>query len=82
MKKVLLFSYAEVPFIFAQRSKQSNINREQHKKKPAYYVTKVELLNDDTSSSSSGGRGIDESITSVALANILKDVEKSYDKGK
>ena len=35
----------------------------------AYEVTKVELLNDDTPSSSSGGRGIDEKITSVAVAN-------------
>ena len=48
----------------------------------AYEVTKVELLNDDTPSSSSGGRGIDENITSVAVANLLKDVEKSYDSGK
>ena len=48
----------------------------------AYEVTKVELLNDDTPSSSSGGRGIDENITSVAVAKLLKDVEKSYDSGK
>ena len=48
----------------------------------AYEVTKVELLNDDTPSSSSGGRGIDEKITSVAVAKLLKDVEKSYDSGK
>ena len=48
----------------------------------AYEVTKVELLNDDTPSSSSGGRSIDENITSVAVANLLKDVEKSYDSGK
>ena len=52
-----------------------------------YRVTKVELLisgspTSNALSNSTGSRGIDSNITSVALAKLLQNVEKSYDLGK
>ncbi len=56
-----------------------------------YEVTKIELLDSTDgegvpsasyTSNSNGGRGIDASITSVATAKLLQNIEKSYDSGK
>lgn len=61
-----------------REDKQDTIGNGVH----AYDVTKVELLNDETPSSSSGGHGIDANTTSVAVAKLLQDVEKSTIKAK
>ena len=49
----------------------------------SYEITKIELIEDCTTpSETDSSNQMNRSINSISVAELLKDVEKSYDKGK
>ena len=49
----------------------------------SYEITKIELIEDRTTpSETDSSNQMNRSTNSISVAKLLKDVEKSYDKGK